>query len=199
MPPPTYQLNRRAVSYTHLDVYKRQVAGCTDTKIHHILHQNIAGIFGAGQACLAQGKACLHEEHKKRCNQCPCNVCGIVHVGKPLSLTCAQKFRENRKAPDRSNFCPAPLPLFRLASCYHVRRVRSRGKVHILFIFVKSAVQNAGICCLKLCSLPFRTFPQIYSFFCKKIYQKNSLCAIISSNSLFLRLHHLKEDHPCPT
>ena len=58
----------------HAEAHK-PVAGRTDTKIHHILHQNIAGIFGAGQACLAQGKARLHKEHQKRGNQCPCYIC----------------------------------------------------------------------------------------------------------------------------
>ena len=43
------------------------------------------------------------------------------------------------------------------------------------------------------------TIPQKYSFFCKKIYPKKSLCAIISSNSLFPAVYQLKEDHPCPT
>ena len=104
--------DQRAGTGEHDAEADKPVAGRTDTKIHHILHQNIAGIFGAGQACLAQGKACLHEEHEECCNKCPCNVCGIVHVGKPLSLTFAQKFRENRKAPDRSNFCPAPCRSF---------------------------------------------------------------------------------------
>ena len=53
----------------------RPVAGCTDTKVHHILHQNIAGVFSAGQASFTQSKACLHKEHQKRRNKCPCYIC----------------------------------------------------------------------------------------------------------------------------
>ena len=29
------------------------VTGCTDAKIHHVFHQDIAGVFSAGQACFA--------------------------------------------------------------------------------------------------------------------------------------------------
>ena len=37
--------------------------------------QNIAGVFSAGQASFTQSKACLHKEHQKRRNQCPCYIC----------------------------------------------------------------------------------------------------------------------------
>ena len=68
----------------------------------------------------------------------------------------------------------------------HLKPVRRAGCPH-----------PAEICRPPTCTIC--TFPQIYSFFCKKIYQKISLCAIISSNSLFPAVYQLKEDHPCPT
>ncbi len=61
------------------------IAGSADTKIHHILHQNIAGIFGSCQASFTQCKASLHEEDHERCNQRPGYVRRVVHDSTPLS------------------------------------------------------------------------------------------------------------------
>ena len=38
---------------------------CADTEVHHIFHQNIARIFGTGQAAFTKGETGLHEEHQK--------------------------------------------------------------------------------------------------------------------------------------
>ena len=97
------------------------VARRTDTKIHHILHQNIAGIFCTGQASLAQGKARLHEEHQKRSNQCPCNVCGIVHRTEPLSYFSKQKGAGQNHTVRR--LCRSFIALMLSQSCGLVKRV----------------------------------------------------------------------------
>ena len=96
------------------------VARRTDTKIHHILHQNIAGIFCTGQAGLAQGKARLHEEHQKRRNQCPCNVCGIVHRTEPLSYFAKQKGAGQNHTVRR--LCRSFVALMLSQSCGLVKR-----------------------------------------------------------------------------
>ena len=67
--------DERAGAGEHHAEADQPVAGCADAKIHHILHQNIAGVFSAGQAGFTQSKACLHKEHQKRRNQCPCYIC----------------------------------------------------------------------------------------------------------------------------
>ena len=69
------------------------VAGRADTEVHHILHQNIAGILGTGQARFAKGEACLHEEDHERRNQCPCNVCRVVHTHNPFHYPTNRKKR----------------------------------------------------------------------------------------------------------
>ena len=104
------------------------VARRTDTKIHHILHQNIAGIFCTGQASLAQGKARLHEEHQKRCNQCPCNVCGIVHRTEPLSYFSKQKGAGQNHTVRR--LCRSFVALMLSQSCGPVKRAGTCS-VHI--------------------------------------------------------------------
>ena len=39
------------------------VAGRADAEIHHVFHQDVAGILCPGEAGLAQGESGLHEVH----------------------------------------------------------------------------------------------------------------------------------------
>ena len=41
------------------------------TEIHQVLHDDVAGILGAGKACLYHGKACLHPEYQRGADQKP--------------------------------------------------------------------------------------------------------------------------------
>ena len=38
---------------------------CADAEVHQILHQNVAGVLGAGKARLTHGKAGLHEKDQR--------------------------------------------------------------------------------------------------------------------------------------
>ena len=48
---------------------------CADAEIHQVFHQDIAGVLGSCEACLAHGKARLHEENQGRAQQDPDGVC----------------------------------------------------------------------------------------------------------------------------
>ena len=50
------------------------VGGGADAEVHQILHQNIAGVLGPGEARLAHGEAGLHEEDQGRAQQDPNRV-----------------------------------------------------------------------------------------------------------------------------
>ena len=74
----------------------------------------------------------------------------------------------------------------------HIKPVRRAGCPH-----------PAETCRPPTCTIC--TFPQIYSFFCKKIYPKNFLCAIILSNSplsgaatIQRRIIHAQPSSSCP-
>ena len=49
-----------------------------DAEIHQVLHQDIAGVLGAGEARLHHGEARLHPEHQRRANQKPNGEYGAV-------------------------------------------------------------------------------------------------------------------------
>ena len=53
---------------------KQPEAGRTDTEVHQVFHQNVAGIFGPGETGFTQGKACLHEENQCGTQQYPDRV-----------------------------------------------------------------------------------------------------------------------------
>ena len=55
------------------------VAGRADTKIHHVFHEDIAGVLGAGEACLAEREAGLHEVDEERSYERPTGVDGAEH------------------------------------------------------------------------------------------------------------------------
>ena len=55
------------------------VAGRADAKIHHIFHEHIAGVLGAGEACLAEREASLHEVDEERSYERPTGVDGAEH------------------------------------------------------------------------------------------------------------------------
>ena len=57
------------------------VARGANAEIHHILHQNIAGVLGTGKACFTQRKTSLHEVDQERCNQRPTGVDRVEHDG----------------------------------------------------------------------------------------------------------------------
>jgi hypothetical protein len=47
------------------------VARCADAEVHHVFHQDVAGVLCTGQASFAQSKACLHKVHQECRNQHP--------------------------------------------------------------------------------------------------------------------------------
>ena len=49
-------------------------AGGADAEVHQVLHQDVAGVFGTGEACFAHGEACLHEKDQRRAQQNPDGV-----------------------------------------------------------------------------------------------------------------------------
>jgi len=49
-------------------------AGGADAEVHQVLHQDVAGVFGPGEACFAHGEACLHEKDQRRAQQDPNGV-----------------------------------------------------------------------------------------------------------------------------
>ncbi len=55
------------------------VAGRADAKIHHIFHEDIAGVLSAGEACLAEREAGLHEVDEERSHERPTGVDGAEH------------------------------------------------------------------------------------------------------------------------
>ena len=46
-------------------------ARCADAEVHHVFHQDVAGVLCTGQASFAQSKACLHKVHQECRNQHP--------------------------------------------------------------------------------------------------------------------------------
>jgi len=55
------------------------VARGADAEVHHILHQNIAGVLRTGKAGFTQSEARLHEVNEERCYQRPTGVDGVEH------------------------------------------------------------------------------------------------------------------------
>ena len=49
-------------------------AGGADAEVHQVLHQDVAGVFGPGEACFAHGEARLHEKDQRRAQQDPNGV-----------------------------------------------------------------------------------------------------------------------------
>ena len=47
------------------------VARGADAEVHHVFHQDVAGVLCTGQASFAQSKACLHKVHQECRNQHP--------------------------------------------------------------------------------------------------------------------------------
>ena len=56
----------RSGSVEHQSESDQPEARGSDAEIHHVLHQNIAGVFRPGQARLAERKARLHEVNQCR-------------------------------------------------------------------------------------------------------------------------------------
>ena len=63
---------RRGAS-EHESEADQPVAGCSDTEIHHIFHQDISGVLGPGQTCFTEREARLHEIDQGSCDQYPCD------------------------------------------------------------------------------------------------------------------------------
>ena len=70
---------RAAVEAEHQAEADEPVAGRADAKIHHIFHEDIAGVLSAGEACLAEREAGLHEVDEERSHERPTGVDGAEH------------------------------------------------------------------------------------------------------------------------
>ena len=135
--------DQRAGAGKHDAETHQPVAGRADTEVHHILHQNIAGVLGTSKARLAQSKACLHKEHQERRNQCPGNVRRVVHNRFPsltlhsaASHNAALHFATNNKRR-RAGACYPVRRLCRLLCCRYDSTVCARGQGGI-----------ATVCCI---------------------------------------------------
>ena len=75
------------------------ITGCADAEIHHVLHQDIAGIFRAGKPCFTKRETRLHEVHEKGRDQSPYDVDGVVHVPFPSQSARPQKQKSRCGTP----------------------------------------------------------------------------------------------------
>ena len=55
------------------------VARGADAEVHHVLHQNIAGVLCTGETGFTQGEARLHEVDEERSHERPTGVDGAEH------------------------------------------------------------------------------------------------------------------------
>ena len=61
----------RSCSAKHQSETDEPVARCTDTEVHHVLHEDVTGILGSREACLAQCETGLHEVDEYCTDQYP--------------------------------------------------------------------------------------------------------------------------------
>ena len=57
----------------------------TETKIHHVFHDDVPSIFRSGKTSFYQGEACLHEKYQKCRNQRPNHIHRRKHKTTPFS------------------------------------------------------------------------------------------------------------------
>ena len=92
-----------------------------DAKIHQVFHQDVAGVFGPGKACLAHGKARLHEETRAA----PSNTQMVFAGEYVMFLTSVSVEFSTKKAPGASS---TPLRLVGMMAFYAGESRLSRGK-----------------------------------------------------------------------
>ena len=71
--------DQRACAAEHQAEADDPVARCADAEVHHVFHQDVAGVFGAGKARLTQRKTGLHKVDQECRNQHPTGVYGTEH------------------------------------------------------------------------------------------------------------------------
>ena len=66
--------HQRAAAGKHQTEAQKPVGGRSDGEVHQVLHQDVAGVFGPGEAGLTHGKARLHRKDECRTQQDPNGV-----------------------------------------------------------------------------------------------------------------------------
>jgi len=115
------------------------VARGADAKIHHVFHEDIAGVLGAGETRFTQSKTRLHEVNEECRNQHPAGVYGVEHeILPPHDLWRAgRQYRPLAK--------PAAAPLY-LRSSAKYGKTKGAGGISSVsaFAFDDTSIERLG-------------------------------------------------------